>query len=631
MPAFRPSLLVDDRPLALGAVATVCAALTRPDHFFVGRLLSLTVRHVSDEEIFWELFHGHALDRAQTRRKQRFESWNVSVPETQGESADEPLISVKCDVSEGIVFVTRAILCHGHESVDRGGNVFETRETVRWVRELVGSIRLADCLTRGAFVDELACLLFQAIVGTSRLPLTSLEAPLPMFSLGQLGYVYRPDPPPGATPLRDPRDLLAVIADPCVTFAERARHLELCLRAADLAELPGIAASALRCGSPTDPFAMLKEMLNGVTLSPYTDFAAKTLAIPRLAVTAGLASTADAADFYSHLLRQLSRHLTAYDLITFHHRGANYPDALLLDDILWEVRSLAAPPAPLRRRGLRLGLVLRAEYSGHPVPDAPTSPGENARVLPAPYARVPDDQIFAPTTRRRRLFPDEMPGDDERIRDLLRDLDDPRELAQLGTALFLDRPLGAAKQPGEPDQTLLMAHVLFSRSVAVRRIRELARRPELLPGPGAVERWTEIVAPPAAGIPFSDPGPPPRPGVVSLHDAVRVADDWLILSTTRRAIADLMREYDFDEFLRAGTIPAPATWRIVVPAADAGGWSLLVYDQHFRPILELRPDYSDGYRTRGGSELVAAGLQVVVTGEENWDGARIRPRLDGLA
>ena len=34
------------------------------------------------------------------------------------------------------------------------------------------------------------------------------------------------------------------------------------------------------------------------------------------------------------LLRQLGRHLTAYDLVTFHHRGANYPDALLLDDLL---------------------------------------------------------------------------------------------------------------------------------------------------------------------------------------------------------------------------------------------------------------------------------------------------------
>src|SRR5205823_1108764 len=82
--------------------------------------------------------------------------------------------------------------------------------------------------------------------------------------------------------------------------------------------------------------------------------------------------------------------------------------------------------------------------------------------------------------------------------------------------------LGAAKQPGEPDRTLLMAHVLFSRSVAVRRLRQLALRPDLLPDGDAVERWAARVgALPADGLPLTDAGPPPRPGVVSLHDACR--------------------------------------------------------------------------------------------------------------
>ena len=39
-------------------------------------------------------------------------------------------------------------------------------------------------------------------------------------------------------------------------------------------------------------------------------------------------------DFLGWLLRQLGRHLTAYDLVVFHHRGANYPDALVLDAVL---------------------------------------------------------------------------------------------------------------------------------------------------------------------------------------------------------------------------------------------------------------------------------------------------------
>ena len=98
-------------------------------------------------------------------------------------------------------------------------------------------------------------------------------------------------------------------------------------------------------------------------------------------------------DFLSYLLRQLGRHLTAYDLVTFHHQGANYPDMLLLDLVLKvflqqvEERPSLFEGSPaddsggggqkrLRRRALRQGWILRGQYEGHPVPDAPTSPGE---------------------------------------------------------------------------------------------------------------------------------------------------------------------------------------------------------------------------------------------------------------
>ena len=65
MPAFRPTLLADDTPLTPGTVAAACAAVASPAHFFVARPFNLTVRHLPEEEVFWELFHGHALDRAQ--------------------------------------------------------------------------------------------------------------------------------------------------------------------------------------------------------------------------------------------------------------------------------------------------------------------------------------------------------------------------------------------------------------------------------------------------------------------------------------------------------------------------------------------------------------------------------------
>src|SRR5262249_27119318 len=120
-------------------------------------------------------------------------------------------------------------------------------------------------------------------------------------------------------------------------------------------------------------------------------------------------------------LRQLGRHLTAYDLETFHHRGANYPDALVLDAALKAYLELVdcAPDEfslasvddsetqrrkRLRRRALRQAWLLRRRYEGHLVPDEPTSPGENLRILPLPYQRVPDEQIVNLAARRKRLF-----------------------------------------------------------------------------------------------------------------------------------------------------------------------------------------------------------------------------------
>ena len=609
MPVFRPIVLADRRPLTPEIVPATIAELSGPAHFFVRPPLRLTWTYRPDEEVYWELFLSRALDRTQTRRRQRFATWSVRAIDSNGNLSDEPVIAVRYDAATGEVFVTRAVLCHAHESYDEGGNVIETRETVRWQRELVGNIRLASLATRGEFADELACLLFQAVVGTSRLPLTSLEAPLPAYTFGQLGYVYRP----GATGSSLELDhLLTLVGDRSLADLERVKLTELCLRSTNDKTLPA-AVPALVDRNSGDPFARLREVFNGVTLSPYTDFAAKALALPRLARASSLASAAQVADFLTWLLRHLARHLTAYDLITFHHRGANYPDALLIEDVLRELRPLA-DEAPqlfvagerLRRRGLRLGLLLREEYRNHTVPDAPTSPGENARVLPEPFVRVPDDQIFAPIMRRRRLFAEDIPGDRERLRELLRDLDDRRDLMELGTALFLDRPLGAWKQPGEPDQTLLMAHLLFSRSIALRRLQQLARRPEVLPDPAAVDRWTKhLMSLRIDGLELTPGGPPPRPGIVSLKDTFMAADDWLVLRTTRRTADDLCRQYQLEG------IPPPEQWRLVLPEQIGGVSVLRLYDETLSPICDLRLNHSRGYVTRGGAEVLAGGIVPV--------------------
>src|SRR5262245_37406001 len=129
MSAFRPSLLTDRRPLTPDIVAPTIADLTRPAHFFVHPPLQLSHEHRPDEDVFWERFLGRALDRTQTRRRQRFASWNVYALDSDGRPSDEPLIAVRYDATAGEVFVTRAVLCHAHETYDVGGNVIETRET----------------------------------------------------------------------------------------------------------------------------------------------------------------------------------------------------------------------------------------------------------------------------------------------------------------------------------------------------------------------------------------------------------------------------------------------------------------------------------------------------------------------
>ena len=121
------------------------------------------------------------------------------------------------------------------------------------------------------------------------------------------------------------------------------------------------------------------------------------------------------------MLRHLCRHLTAFDLSVFHNFGANYPDALFLDALLTAYLRLIDQFPELfrerfgtfaatetlgrqRRRALRQACLVRSSYEGHRVPDAPTSMGENARVLPREFARVPEEQILQAARRSRRLF-----------------------------------------------------------------------------------------------------------------------------------------------------------------------------------------------------------------------------------
>src|SRR5262249_41408655 len=118
------------------------------------------------------------------------------------------------------------------------------------------------------------------------------------------------------------------------------------------------------------------------------------------------------------------------------------------------------------------GCLLRRFYEGHLVPDAPTSPGENARLLPPPHVRVPEEQLLEPSKRKKRLYEgDPLTGligaaARQVLQRSMQDLQQSEELRELGMAIFIDRPI---------DEKVLLSHEAFSRAIAARRLTELAR------------------------------------------------------------------------------------------------------------------------------------------------------------
>ena len=161
--------------------------------------------------------------------------------------AAEPLLSVKLDEATGQIHVVRAILSYAWEGYDAGDNVIQSRETTKWVRELVGTISLDAIPHANDLRNELMALLHAAVQGTSRLPLHSVEAPLPAFSLGQLAYVAEvQNPAVPDQPRRNWRELLEAMPD----------SLEIVLRSIspDEARLVAAHCAAARGGRSVSPF-----------------------------------------------------------------------------------------------------------------------------------------------------------------------------------------------------------------------------------------------------------------------------------------------------------------------------------------------------------------------------------------
>src|SRR5262245_21006739 len=309
MPRFRANSPFPAVSVSGDDVRSAIEVAIRPGNWFVDRELRLAWTH-GNEEVYWELFRGHALDHTKTRRRQSLEAWSIIE-----NSGDEPLLSIRLDPSRGQIYVTRSILCRTWEGYVEGGEA-RSRETTRRVRELVGSIDLSGGWTLADLHDELNALVFFAVVGTSRLPLTSLEAPLPEFTLGQLTYCFRPDS--GGEPVRCADKWLRGTAGVELSPPEQSRRLEI----------------AIRTGTHIDaPAVLYRAMFNDIALSPYTDFVARTLAL----LGKGSMGVAEQVDLLTHLLRQNARQLTSFDLIRFRHRRPNYPDALQCEEAAREV------------------------------------------------------------------------------------------------------------------------------------------------------------------------------------------------------------------------------------------------------------------------------------------------------
>jgi hypothetical protein len=252
----------------------------------------------------------------------------------------------------------------------------------------------------------------------------------------------------------------------------------------------------------------------------------------------------------------------------------------------------------LDRRALRQGWLARRRCEGLLVPDHPTSPGDNARELP--YPSLPQQQITEPLARNKRLFRD-APADQfltQTTRELLKrsieDLAEESELRELGTATFLDRPLGVAKRNGVrgADRTPLLSYEACSVRMIKSRLAELRDT-------GLIDetRMRSFTPNAVAGFPVARLPGHARQGVVSLEDAKMVALDFVFTRSTRSSLDELFRQYDWSTVNAAATGP----YHLVIRTARS---ALTAFDAPMRPLFELRLPDRPTYVECGGVEYV---------------------------
>jgi hypothetical protein len=117
------------------------------------------------------------------------------------------------------------------------------------------------------------------------------------------------------------------------------------------------------------------------------------------------------------------------------------------------------------------------------------------------------------------------------------------------------------------------------------------------------------------GLPVRAVLPPDRP-IVSLHDAMRVAADFMVRRTLPSSVDAFLALFDFEPLAQQVNLDFLRMERraiiVTVPSRQTNTGVLAIYDAQARKRLELEIGLQEGFATRRGVEYPRAGLRALL-------------------
>ena len=612
---------------------SIITTLLQPALFFVKPPYQWSVQPIAHETRRWENFRGQLLDPAFTRAEATFSTWHVELTPIS-RLIQGPIISIRNPIKQPQeLIVSRSLAVYGQETyVDHGA--IHSRLQAKWHEELIGIHDLSQPMSLHQHIHALQCLLQQCVNGTSRLPVTSVESPHPLYLLGIMAYFpFAPQSSnPNQQPLSSSLDLsqrLVHETDP----AQQARCFDFLLRSTQPELLMKLELGPIFTISA---WSMWQCLFNQLALN-HSRLFLKNLAL----ILSNRVATELRERILPYYLRHLVRHLSAYDLKRFHGQGSNYPDALFMDKLLritaqtaLITRSTGPSDANKNKRiTLLQALSMRKQLEGMVVPAEPMAPGEHSRIWSETQS-ADQTVVQSKSAQTITLFKDDpieqLLSDLERklLQPSQQDLDNHNMLMELGRATFLDRPLGMFKwaQRVFQDRTPLFAYDAFSLSLARERLGQWLRWGWLNQESYAFgcDRLSQLTH---KGMPVQDlVMPHARPGVIGLEDALQARPDFQILASARSSIHRFLQCYDFGSLAHYDS--ALSQWlqakqcTLIVRSSRRRRMEepralLSIYDQNGQPKLELAAAQSYTheqeirYAEWAGIEYLAEGLRCL--------------------